>query len=257
MRILLPTDFSKNAWHAIQYALYQFERIHCKFYVLHAHQVSPSGLVSTINKERDTRLFEITLLEGQEKLNKVVNHLKAINKVPGHEFEGILEADSLLNAIGRNVVDKDIDFIFMGTQGATGMKEVFLGSNTVRVIRNIETCPTMVVPENFEIDNYQEVLFATDFKHHYKKVELQPLLDLAEITGSTIMVAHIAVEQALDAEQQQLRKLLGRLLEDAEMHYADIAYYPNIAARIQEWSREAHIGMIAMINTRHGFFRNF
>ena len=70
------------------------------------------------------------------------------------------------------------------------------------------------------------------------------------------MVAHIAVEQALDAEQQQLRKLLGRLLEDAEMHYADIAYYPNIAARIQEWSREAHIGMIAMINTRHGFFRN-
>ena len=256
MRILLPTDFSKNAWHAIQYALHLFEHIHCQFYVLHAHQVSPSGLVSTINKERDTRLFEITLLEAQEKLNKIVNHLIAINKVPGHHFEGVLEPDSLLNAIGRNIIDRDIDYLFMGTQGATGMKEVFLGSNTVRIIRNIDNCPIMVVPEHFEIAHYNEILFATDFKHHYKKVEIQPLLDIAKIIQATIVVTHIAMEEALDAEQQQLRNLLGRLIKGVELRYADIAYYPDIAARIQEWSRDAHMGMISMINCKHGFFSN-
>ncbi|MCE2613000.1 universal stress protein [Flavobacteriaceae bacterium D16] len=254
MRILLPTDFSKNAWQAIEYALFLFEKIPCQFYVLHAHQVSPSGLVSTINKERDTRLFEITLLEAQEKLNKIINHLNSINKVPGRQFVGLLEPDSLLNAIGRHIIDQDIDYVFMGTQGATGMKEVFLGSNTVRLIRNIENCPVMVVPEQFEFGSYNEILFATDFKHHYKKVEIQPLLEIAKIIRSSIIITHIAMEEALDEEQKQLRKLLGRLLEGVDIRYADIAYYPDIASRIQEWSRDVQVGMITMINCKHGFF---
>lgn len=256
MRILCPTDFSKNAWHAIQYAIYLFEKIPCQFYVIHAHQVSPSGLVSTINKERETRLFEITLLEAQEKLNKAVNHLKAINKIPGHQFEGLLETDSLLNAITRDIIDKDIDYVFMGTQGASGVKEVFLGSNTVRLIRNIQNCPVMVVPEHFEFDRYNKILFATDFKHYYKKVEMKPLLDIARIAQASIVVGHIATEEVLNAEQQQLRKLLGTLLKDADLSYADIAYHPDIAVRLQEWSRDAHMGMISMINCRHGFFSN-
>lgn len=254
MRILLPTDFSKNAWHAIQYALYLFESIPCQFYVLHAHQAAPSGLVSTINKERDTRLFEITLSEVREKLNKIISRLLAINKVPGHSFEGLLESDTLLNAIGRNVVDLDIDFVFMGTQGASGLKEVFLGSNTVKVLKTIHNCPVMAVPEAFEIGRYTEVLFATDFKHHYKKVELQPLLDLLRISNAHLRVAHINVEETLDEEQKELRKILQGMLSGVEHQFEEIGYYPNVASRIQEWSEETHAGMLAMINSQHGFF---
>ena len=254
MRILLPTDFSKNAWHAIQYALYLFESIPCQFYVLHAHQAAPSGLVSTINKERDTRLFEITLSEVREKLNKIISRLLAINKVPGHSFEGLLESDTLLNAIGRNVVDLDIDFVFMGTQGASGLKEVFLGSNTVKVLKTIHNCPVMAVPEAFEIGRYTEVLFATDFKHHYKKVELQPLLDLLRISNAHLRVAHINVEETLDQEQKELRKILQGMLSGVEHQFEEIGYYPNVASRIQEWSEETHAGMLAMINSQHGFF---
>ena len=254
MRILLPTDFSKNAWHAIQYALYLFESIPCQFYVLHAHQAAPSGLVSTINKERDTRLFEITLAEVREKLNKIISRLLTINKVPGHTFEGLLESDTLMNAIGRNVVDLDIDFVFMGTQGASGLKEVFLGSNTVKVFKNIDNCPVMAVPEAFEFGRYTEVLFATDYKHHYKKAELQPLLDLVQISGALLRVVHINVEETLDTEQNELRKLLQGMLSGVEHRFEDIGYYPNVASRIQQWSEETHTGMLAMINSQHGFF---
>ncbi len=254
MRILLPTDFSKNAWHAIQYAVYLFETIPCHFYVLHAHQVSPSGLVSTINKERDTRLHEITLSEARQKLDKIIKRLTTINKVPGHKFEGLTESDTLLNAVGRNVIDKDIDFVFMGTQGASGMKEVFLGSNTVKVIRNVDNCPVMVVPEQFEFGLYKEILFATDYKHHYKKAELKPLLDLVRITMANLRVAHIHVEEKLDVEQQELRKLLEGLLTGVSCKFEDLDYYPSVSARIREWSGETHTGMLAMINSQHGFF---
>ena len=254
MRILLPTDFSKNAWHAIQYAVYLFDGIPCHFYVLHAHQVSPSGLVSTINKEHDTRLYEITLAEVREKLDKIIERLTSINKVAGHNFEGLLESDTLLNAIGRNVIDQDIDFVFMGTQGASGIKEVFLGSNTVKVIRNIDNCPVMVVPEQYQFGLYKEILFATDYKHHYKRAELKPLLDLVKITGATLRVVHINVEESLDREQQELKKLLEGFFKGIKYRFDDLAYYPNVSARIREWSEETHTGMLAMINSQHGFF---
>ena len=54
--ILLPTDFSTNARNAIDYAIYLFEKEECTFYIMNAFQVSPSGLSSTINKAKDTRL---------------------------------------------------------------------------------------------------------------------------------------------------------------------------------------------------------
>ena len=37
-KILIPTDFSKNAMNAIEYTLNSFEHEFCKFYFLHAYQ---------------------------------------------------------------------------------------------------------------------------------------------------------------------------------------------------------------------------
>lgn len=253
-RILLPTDFSKNAWHAIQYALYLFENLPCKFYILHAHQVSPSGLVSTINKERDTRLFEITAEENVQKLKKIVDRLVRINKVPGHEFEAILEHDALLNAIGRNIIDKDVDYLFMGTQGASGLKEVFLGSNTVKVIKHINHCPVMAVPYTFEYGHQKKILFATDYRHLFQSAELEPLIAIAEITGSTIHVVRIIEEEKMDKEQEQLKTLLEGFLKKVKYQFEDLEYHPTLSARLTEWVDDSHTGIIAMINTRHGFF---
>ncbi len=253
MRVLLPTDFSENAWHAINYAVYLLENTACTFYVLHAHQASPSALVSTINKERDTRLHEITLDEAREKLHKIVRQLKKINKVKDHSFEAVLESESLLNAVGRNVIDKDIDYICMGTQGASGLKEIFLGSNTVKVIKHINFCPVIAVPENYRFNRPEAIAFATDFKHLYQKNELEPLLDIVGLWKSTLRVIHVKAEEALSDLQIELKTLLSRFLEDISFTMDELAYHPNINLRINEWAESNQCGMLAMINSHHEF----
>ena len=255
MRIILPTDFSKNAWHAIKYATFLFEQSPCSFIIIHAHQVSPSGLISTINKERETRLHEITVKESERKLNKIVNHLNRINKVPGHQFKGELVADSLLNAIGREVIDKDADYIIMGTQGASGISEIFMGSNTVSVLKNINFCPVIAVPNTYDFSSFEQILFATNFKHLYQRVELQPLLDLAKLRKAWINVIHVNEEKELNEEQLQLKKLLRDLLGEDNIDFEDFDYHPNIALKINNLCEKKNAGMIAMINSRHGFFK--
>ncbi|MGB5318560.1 universal stress protein [Eudoraea sp.] len=255
IRIVLPTDFSKNAWHAIKYATFLFEQSPCTFSIIHAHQVSPSGLISAMNKEHDTRLHEITIKESERILNKIVKHLNRINKVQGHKFEGVMVADSLLNAIGREVIDKDADYIIMGTQGASGLSEIFLGSNTVSVIKNINFCPIIAVPDSYNFSAFNEILFAANFKHLYQQVELQPLLDLAKLRKAKINVIHINVEEELDEEQLQLKKLLRNLLGEKNTVFEEFDYHPNIALKINDVTEKKNAGLIAMLNSQHSFFK--
>ncbi len=255
MRVLLPTDFSKNAWHAIRYAVDLFENIPCSFYVLHAHQSAPSSLVSTINKERDTRLHQITQDEVSQKLHKIVAHLKSIDKTTAHSFKAILESDSLLNALGRHIIDQDIDFICMGTQGASGLKEIFMGSNTVSVIKNINFCPLLAIPGSFDFTKPSQIAFATDYKHLYQKVELEPMISLARMWDATISVIHMPGEETLEKEANELRNLLNRQLDGISHSFELLEYHPMVSFRINEWTDRHKTDLLAMINNQHGFFR--
>ena len=58
---------------------------------------------------------------------------------PKHKFNTLIRVSTLTNAIRQVVFDKDIDFIVMGTKGATGLKEVFMGSNAYKIIKNINS----------------------------------------------------------------------------------------------------------------------
>lgn len=255
MRVLLPTDFSENAWHAIQYAIYLFEEIETTFFVMHAHQAAPSSLVSTINKERDTRLHQITQDEVSIKLHKTVARLKKINKVKAHRYVAILESDALVQAVGRHVIDQDVDFIVMGTQGASGLKEVFLGSNTVRIIKAIDFCPIIAVPHTYLFGPPKTIAFATDYRHQYQKLELKPLLQIAELWKSKMHIVHMRTEETLDEDQEKLQELLFRLLDPVKYEHDEISYHPTLAYRINEWAEENKIDMLAMFNSSHSFFR--
>ena len=255
MRILLPTDFSENAWHAIRYAIFLFENVPCTFYVMHAHQVSPSALISTINKERDTRLHEITQDESEIKLHKLLAQLRKVNKVKTHQYEAILESDALLQAVGRCVIDKDVDYICMGTQGASGFKEIFLGSNTVNIIKNIKFCPVMAVPESYQFSQPKSITFATDYQHMYQSVELKPLIDIVQMWEATLNVVHIREDASLSEDQEKLKNLLAGLLDSISFTMEETEYHPTIAYRINEWVEDHNIDMLSMLNSSHGFIR--
>ena len=56
-----------------------------------------------------------------------------------------------------------MDLIVMGTKGASGLKEVLFGSNTVHVIKNAK-CPVLAVPSEFVFESPREILFPSDYE---------------------------------------------------------------------------------------------
>jgi nucleotide-binding universal stress UspA family protein len=155
----------------------------------------------------------------------------------------------------KNVIDTNsIDLIVTGTKGASGIKEVFLGSNTVRIIKAIRNCPVLTIPKDFSYIQPQEVVFATDFKRYYSATELEPLIDLAKSFKATIRIVYVQNEIKALSEIQQfnldmLRKYFGKI--DHYVH--TVSELNSVSKTLEVFADELDIHLLAMLNYQHSY----
>ena len=71
-----------------------------------------------------------------------------IGELENSSFHLISDYNFLSNSVKQCVDEKEIELIAMGTKGATGAKEIFLGSNTGDVLMKTD-CNVLAIPENF------------------------------------------------------------------------------------------------------------
>ncbi len=240
-KILLPTDFSDNAQKAIDYALYLFEKEACILYLMHAYYSAPSA--------------SGTKMTAKEDLKQLAQTLEANNNRK-HRFETILETDSVINLVNRTVIDKGVDYVFMGTKGSSALREKFIGGNTTDVLKYLVACPVVTVPDGYDYDLPEEIVFATDFKHTFKNHELAPLITLAKLWNSKLNVVHIHTEKELNDDQKQNKELLKGLLKPIKSKFKEITLEDTIAGTLRNFEREnPEIGMAALLRTKHGYFQ--
>ena len=141
----------------------------------------------------------------------------------------------------------------MGTKGATDSLNVAFGSNTILAMEKIRNCPVMAIPMDTVFTSITEIVFPTSFKTHFKKRELEYLLDIAKITNAAIRVLHVEQENVLTEIQQNYKLLLEDYFDGFEcsFHYLE-AHRLSEAVALFVQSRGS--GMIAFINKKHTFF---
>jgi len=253
--ILLPTDFSSNARNAIDYAIQMFGKEECIFYILNAFEVGASGLSSTMAKNKNTRLHQAVKEESERHVKSLIEELKTNNENTLHQFKGLSISDSLLNAVGKTIIDYSISFVFMGSKGSSAVKEVFMGSSTVSVIKHIDFCRLVVVPENYSFRIPEQIAFATNFEHVYSKVELSPLFNLANLWDSEIVIVHVNTGKKITPHQETCKNLLEERLDGVRICFKEVPGESKISDAIQLFTSEhTAIGMIAMVNYWHSFF---
>jgi len=254
-KILLPTDFSDNSWNAIDYAVELFKDEECVFFLVNIYNqiLYESIHYSDISSERS--------VENTVKVDRLMNleHIRqvAIDIYPNskHTFKTIATLGPLVDAIGNIVKREKIDLIVMGTKGATGAKEVFLGSSTVQIINSIKSCPVLAVPYSFSfISKPSEITFATDFTHFYSKEELQPLIDLAISFKATIRIVHITKGQGSLSEEQKFNLgMLHKYFKQIEYYQHTLTKGDSIASTLQRFSEELNTYLLVMLHYKHSF----
>lgn len=242
MKIVITTDFSLNAQKAIDYALWLFRERATKFYILHAYRSIPS---SPENK---------TTTEA--KLKNLVKNLKEANQNHEHKFKSVVISGSILHAISETVSEKKADFVIIGTKGSSALKEIYMGSNAVNVIKNIDSCPILAVPTSYQpISNNNEILFPNDFSHAFSPEELKPLINMVKISDSTLKVVYFNTGKNLDIKHKLNKELLEERLKEVKSKFLNIDTEDSISTTIVNLEKEnQNIQMVAMFPNTHGYF---
>lgn len=168
-KILVPTDFSKAAENALKVAAQLAKKHNSEIHLLHMLEIPLQEVDAVISR-------------GQEPLPEAMFFMKLARK----KFKEILENDYLKGLTVYEAVQTDsdfttiidkchelsIDFIVMGSHGASGMKEMFIGSNAEKVVRSSDL-PVLVIKNDHETFSISDLVFASDFKNDNKNTYKQ------------------------------------------------------------------------------------
>lgn len=253
--ILLPTDFSDNSWNAIQYAFRFYENTACTFYILHVSEIN--NLIANENGYVATQdvIENVLLKPAKEQLDALVKRIKKelpIHK--NHKVFTLTDYSLFIDSIRKHVKSKGIDMIIMGTKGASGLKELIIGSNAGGVITKVP-CTTMVIPENAKYKALKEVAFPTDFFLSYDTRTLDPISQILEKENATLSIVHINKPKTeLNIDQQNNKDLLSDLFSGYNYNFYELTNR-RVEDAVQCFVESRKIDLISMVAKNLNYFQ--
>ncbi|MEN3322732.1 universal stress protein [Mariniflexile soesokkakense] len=253
--ILIPTDFSENAWNAIQYASHFFSKSSCNFYLLHVNTSSTLGTEESAYVNKKSSTSEILTKPIKKLLQETVKRIHdQLPKNPTHKFFTISDSNYIINSIREQVVLNGIDFIVMGAKGTSGFNKRSIGSNTGNVITKVK-CATLVVPENSQYRALKKLAFPTDFSIFYRTETLQPVLDIIEANKAEVNVLYVNKHSLeLNEDQQRNKEYLTDYFTNYEhsFHFVIDKYIENA---VQQFVDDKGIHLITMLAKNLNYFQ--
>jgi len=252
--ILIPTDFSKNSLNATAYAISLFEDKAVNFYFLHVSLMEEIDNEACYYKFSDTVLDQKVFYNPTEKLQSEIKKAKKLSTSTKHKFYSILEYVHFIEAIRKSVVENEVDYVVMGTKGASKISRDVLGSHTADVITKVK-CTILAIPENAKYTPPKNIVFPTDFNILYKNNVLQTLSEVLKIKNAALSVLYVSKsEYNLSILQKKNQSYLQDYLQD-KPHSFHFITNQNIDDAIEAFVENEKADMIAMVAKNLNFFQ--
>ena len=155
-KIIVPIDFSEHSEYALEAAANLAQKYGSELIVLHMLELSNAILTANGNSINEEAVFYLKLAE--QKFDAFLDrpYLEGLKITPiVKHFKVWSEVNDVANEHHANL-------IVMGSHGASGVKEVLVGSNTEKVVRHADI-PVLVIKHNPILLDFENGVFASDF----------------------------------------------------------------------------------------------
>ncbi len=253
-RILLPTDFSDNSFNAIRYAVQFFKNEACTFYLLNTFTPVSYTAGYLIENPTPYGLEDVALINSKRDLEETEERIKKEFPNSKHNFVRLSSFNTLVAEIREVMKEYNIDLIVMGTKGATGAKEVFIGTHTMYTIKKVN-CPVIAVPENFEYEKPKEILFPTDYTINADNPFLSLVKNICNTHMSRLHILNAYYGVPLEDKQEETKAFLDEyFVENA--HVFQITEGMDVIEAIANYQKDHVINLLIMVHNKHSFFEN-
>lgn len=243
-KILIPTDFSDHAEYALKVAAQIAKKNNGEIILLHMLELPHEGsdAVGAGSDIPEIMFFKNAAIRRLEDLMDE-DYLEGLKVSEIIQFE--MAFDGILNISRKN----DVDLIVMGSHGASGFKEMFIGSNAEKVVRNSDI-PVLIIKK--EEDNFQvnDFVFASNFSEEIKK-PFAKVVEFANIFDSTLHLVMVNTPnnfQSSSAANDTMTKFLSNFnVSKVETH---IYNETNVEKGILNFADSINADLIGM--STHG-----
>lgn len=239
--IIVPTDFSEEAKTALAFATELAKRESADITLLHV--VNTTQVFHPIYM--DPVLTSRLLKDLKTNAENTLENWKA-EFAPHAKIEACVEELSLSEAIERIVGQKKTDLIVMGTKGASGLTEFFVGSNTEKVVRFADV-PVLTIPATVSPDSIKNIMIPVQLDRvpvrFLEEVKLLRTLFNAKLNFVWVKSPHDF--GAFDQLHKQFTDYLSAYFEEEEYSlFTQRDFLPEEA--IVTFAKESHADMVAM-----------
>lgn len=252
IKILFPTDFSNAAENAFFYALQLTRKLNAELLLAHVYELPDLGrALHNTSKE----VYEIMEMETLENFKKSVETLrrKADNNGYGDiDFKHVMAEGQVVTRITAIAKVEEVDYIVMGTTGATGLKEVFLGSVAAGVIDNAP-CNVLSIPEEVSPSNsIDKVAYLTNYKDE-EVVSFNEVNRFAKQFNAEICSIHFEKEVS-DISEKEMEEWKNKLGIDNQNLETFVVTGHNFEEAICELYIKENIDILAIQPRKRNFF---
>lgn len=253
-QILVPTDFSKIAGNAIDFAVETSKIFPSKITLLHSYESGGSLYTDYMGVNKEFRHAMMNDVKNQ------LEEIKAnIREKDGVVVDTIVSNESFDEAMKLFASPGKTELIVMGTLGAGGLKEKLIGSRTASEIGRAKV-PLMVVPHNYKWKKPQKILFATN---NFEKdpVILDAIFELAGLYMANVQVTIFTDEEDIKANiYQDNEKKIAEYRDFLRTTYSEDTltsahlYGDNFEESLQDFIKDNDIDILVMVTYQPNFW---
>lgn len=188
-KILIPTDFSKEATYALESAYPLAKKTGAKIILVnviedpHDYSFNTMGIVGYSSEEN---IYIAQLLRKTEERLKL---LVADRAYSGVEMLYDIKIGKTFDKIFEVIEHHQPDLVVMGSSGSSGLDEVFVGSNAEKLSR-FSPVPVITVKAKRDLVNIKNIVYATDLNEEQGLI-IKDLKQLQQHYGAQLHILKV------------------------------------------------------------------
>ncbi|WP_442267573.1 universal stress protein [Tenacibaculum sp. ZS6-P6] len=159
-KIIVPVDFSLHSENALRTAASFAKQFKSEIVAVHMLELSNALISVSSSYINEQAVFQIKL--ARQKFDEFLDKPYLSDVTVSTLIQPYKDFSSFHDLKGQ----EDADLIIMSSHGASGFKEMFLGSNSEVVVRN-STIPVLVIKGLPITEPFKKVVFACDFSNEF------------------------------------------------------------------------------------------
>lgn len=246
-KIIVPLDFSEYSEFALKAAAKLAKKFNAEIIALHMLEMANVMLTTSEGfiDERTVYFFKLAEQRFEAFLEK--EYLADVKVTP------VIKHFKVFSEVNEIVTKHDADLIIMGSKGTSGVMDMFVGSNTERVVRHANV-PVLVLKGELQNINFNSAVFACDFAEE----SIRPYLNAVKMMdklGAKLHPVHVNLPNNSFKSSSEIEKSAVEFFNKADRNLdrmADVHYVSDYSVEEGILNFSNKIGADLLLIPTHG-----